>query len=396
MSLTRPSSHNAASAAARRALSPERNAGVAVVPRPGLASLHKGDPCFATPDHIREAQDQAVREGYTHYGAPQGDPELRDIIAAGLGASPGARAWTVDDVLVTCGATEAIFCIFAALLDVGDEVLIFDPTYSAYAPVIRQAGAHPVPVALTEDFRLDVDRLADRLTSRTKMIVINNPSNPTGVVLTQEELQAIVDLACAAQVLVVADEVYDRLTYGVDHVSLLGFPELGDLLIYVNSFSKTYAMTGWRLGYVAAAAHLMAPTRAIHDNTVMAVSGAVQRAGIAALTGSQEPVDEMYRGYAERRSLLLDRLAGLPGATVAAPEGAFYAFMRFDVEALGVESAELTSLLLADGVAVRSGTEYGHAGRGCLRISFSSDLEDISEGTRILQERFALQRDGRV
>ncbi len=393
MTVTLPLEKTVASAAARRALSPERNAGVAVVPRPGLAALHKGDPCFATPDHIREAQDRAVRDGYTHYAAPQGDPELRELLAAEIGGGSGTRVWTADDVLVTCGATEAVFCVLTALLDVGDEVVIFDPTYSAYAPVVRQAGAHPVPVPLTEDFRLDVDRLVDQLTPRTKMIVVNNPANPTGVVFTGDELQAIVDVACEAQVLVLADEVYDRLIYGAEHRSLTEFPELGNLLIYVNSFSKTYAMTGWRLGYAAAGAHLLGPARAIHDNTVMAIPGPVQRAGIAALTGPQEPVREMHQGYAHRRALLLERLAGLPGATLTVPEGAFYVFLRFDPRLLGVDSAELTALLLDDGVAVRSGTEYGAAGRGCLRVSFSSDIGDIEGGARILADRFARQRD---
>jgi aspartate/methionine/tyrosine aminotransferase len=379
------------SAAARRAFSPERSAAITAVPASGVAALHKGDSCFPTPDHIREAHDKAVRDGNTHYAAPQGDPELRKAIADYVDRNATGRAWTADDVLVTCGATEALFCVFVALLDAGDEVLIFDPTYSAYAPVIRQIGAQPVPVPMMPDFRLDEERLRAHLTPRTKMIVINNPANPTGVVFTREELQAVVTAAVEANILVVTDEVYDRLVFAADHVPLTLFPELDDRLIYVNSFSKSFAMTGWRLGYVAAEPYLLAPMQAIHENVVMAIPSAVQRAGVAALTGPQGEVDAMHRGYAERRAVLLEGLAGLPRATLTPPQGAFYGFVRFDVDALALESSELTSLLLADGVAVRSGTEYGAAGRGCLRLSFSSDLADIRQGTRILHERFAEQ-----
>jgi aspartate/methionine/tyrosine aminotransferase len=224
------------------------------------------------------------------------------------------------------------------------------------------------------------------------MLIVNNPANPTGVVFTRDELGAIAELAAEARILVLSDEVYDRLAFDAPHVSLTAFPELDELLIYVNSFSKTFAMTGWRLGYAAAAPSLLAPMRAIHDNLVLAIPSGVQRAGIAALTGPQEPVEEMRRGYLERRALILDGLAGLPAAAPMSPQGAFYVFLRFDVDALGVESGELTSLLLDDGVAVRSGTEYGRAGRGCLRVSYASELEDIRSGARLIQERFARQR----
>ncbi|WP_165974972.1 pyridoxal phosphate-dependent aminotransferase [Nonomuraea deserti] len=372
-----------ASAAARRATDPERDAVLSVPVRPGLVALQKGDPCFATPEHISTAQREAVAQGYTHYPELRGDPELRRTIADQISVG-AARTYSTDEVLVTAGATQAVFCALTAFLDPADEVLLFDPAFSLYAPVVRQAGARPVSVGTTPDFRIDPDRLRAAVTGRTKMIVVNNPANPTGVVLSAAEVQSLAEIAVESRLLVLTDEVYDHILFGHRHIRLIDVPELADQVLYVNSFSKTYAMTGWRLGYVAAPRQLLDPIATIHINVMSQVHWPTQRAGIVALTGSQDCVRTMWEGYDLRRTTLLDALARVPGSRVIDPAGAFYAFLRFD-PALGLTSAQVTAQLLDDGVAVRSGTEYGRAGEGWLRLTFAADLPDIERGAEIVR-----------
>jgi aspartate aminotransferase len=374
------------SAAARWGASAERDASLAVTPRSDLVLLHKGDPCFATPEHICAAQQTAVEQGYTHYPELRGDRELRQVIAdkVSIGA---ARDYSAEEVLVTAGATQGIHCVLTAFLDPGDEVLLLDPTFSHYAPVVRQTGARPVMVATTSDFRPDLDRLRAAVTGRTKMLVINNPANPTGVVLTREEIEGLADLAVRAQLLVVTDEVYDHLLFGARHVRLIDMPELADQVIYINSFSKTYAMTGWRLGYVIAPRPLIEPIATIHANSMSQVHWPTQRAGIVALTSSQDSVESMRVGYELRRRTLVNALAGIPNSRMTEPQGAFYVFLRFD-PALGLTSAQVTQHLLDAGVAVRSGSEFGQGGEGWLRLTYAAALSDIEEGAKTVRATF--------
>jgi aspartate aminotransferase len=355
---------------------------LAVPAHASLVALHKGDPCFATPPHISHAQQEAVAQGYTHYPELRGDPELRQTIATQVSAG-AARNYTAEEVLITAGATQAVSCSLTAFLDPGDEVLLFDPTFSLYAPVIRQAGATPVTVATTPDFRIDPDRLRAAVTDRTKMIVVNNPANPTGVVLSQAEVQDLAEIVLTARLLVLTDEVYDNLLFGPRHIRLIDIPELADQVLHVNSFSKTYAMTGWRLGYVMAPRPLLDPIASIHANAMSQVHWPAQRAGIAALTGSQDCVASMWTGYDLRRAALLEQLAQIPNSRVIDPKGAFYVFLQFDPR-LGLTSAQVTAQLLEDGVAVRSGTEYGRAAEGWLRLTFAADLPDIERGSEIV------------
>ncbi len=381
------------SAAARRGASRERAAGVAISARSGLASLHKGDPCFKTPDHICQAAHDALRAGYTHYAPPQGDEELRAAIALRMTGRPAGRDWHPDEVLVTTGATEALYCALTAYLDPGDEALLFDPTYSLYAPIVRQTGAQPVRVDMTASFRLDPERLRSAVTPRTKLIIVNTPANPTGVVFRRAELEALADVAAQAGLLVVADEVYDRLTFGREHVSTLDLPELQGRLVYVNSFSKTYAMTGWRLGWAAAPPRLLESISTIHANVVTTVHTATQRAGVAALRGPQEPVEEMRRGYGRRRAELIAGLRAIDGVQAIEPEGAFYVFATLERGGHRMPSAKLARHLLDRGVAVRSGTEYGPAGEGWLRLSYAADLDDIRHGVAILRRAIGEERE---
>jgi aspartate/methionine/tyrosine aminotransferase len=371
------------SAAAQRGTSAERDASLAVVPRSGLIALHKGDPCFATPEHIRVAEQEAMAAGYTHYPELRGDPDLRAVIAEQV-SRKAARTYRAEDVLVTAGATQGLYCALTAFLDPGDEVLVFDPTFSHYSAVVRQAGAVPVSVPTTQDFRVDPERLRARVTERTKLLVLNDPANPTGAVCTPEEIAGITDVAVGAGLLVLTDEVYDQLTFGARHLSMIEVPELADQVIYVNSFSKTYAMTGWRLGYVVAPRTLLEPVATVHTNSMSQVHWPTQRAGIVALTGPQDCVETMRVGYDQRRRALLAGLADIPGVRLCQPQGGFYVFLRFD-PALGLSSAELRGRLYDAGVAVRSGSEFGPAGEGWLRLTFAADLAELDQGARIVR-----------
>jgi aspartate/methionine/tyrosine aminotransferase len=370
------------SQAALRGLIAERVTGIEIPTDKDIARLHVGDPCFPTPPHIVDAAIEAMSEGYTHYAPSYGDQELRTAIAHQASLRVG-RPIEPTDVLVTAGSTEAVYCALTALLDPGDEVLLFDPSYSLYPAILNQIGAIPVYVEMTEGLRPDRDRLSASITNRTRLVLINNPVNPTGVVFSESELREIGEIAVANDLLVLADEIYDELVFAGMFSSCLALDEMADRLLYVNGFSKTYAMTGWRLGYLIAPPQLLAPAHTIHSNCVAAVNWPAQRAGIAALQGPREPIDEMIAGYDARRQAMLEGLAGTPGLRLIAPEGTFYLYIGFSFDK-GISSADLTKRLLTEGVAVRSGTEYGRAGEGYLRLSYSATLDDIREGTQRL------------
>ncbi|MDQ6709043.1 MAG: aminotransferase class I/II-fold pyridoxal phosphate-dependent enzyme [Candidatus Dormibacteraeota bacterium] len=386
-------SMTSASQAAQRAFSPERTAGIEIPTDREIARLHVGDPCFRTPRHIIDAATAAMAEGYTNYPPSSGDPELRRAIAARASAR-ATHPIDSADVLVTAGSTEAIFCAFTALLDPGDEVILFDPIYSLYATLLNQIGAKPVYAAMTAERRPDLEKLRRAITGRTRMVIINNPVNPTGVVFDESELRGIAEVAVSNDLLVLADEIYDELVFTGTFTSCLAIPELAERLVYVNGFSKTYAMTGWRLGYLIAPPDLLRPAQVIHSNIVAGVNWPAQRAGIAALQGPTEPVTEMIAGYDARRHALLEGLAGTPGLQPIPPEGAFYLYVGFKFQR-PISSANLTKLLLTEGVAVRSGTEYGPAGEGYLRLSYSASFDDIRRGAERLRRAFTKLSAGR-
>ncbi|TMC99095.1 MAG: aminotransferase class I/II-fold pyridoxal phosphate-dependent enzyme [Chloroflexi bacterium] len=375
-----------ASQAALRGRNVERLLGIDIPPDESIARLHIGDPCFATPPHIVDAATAAMAEGYTHYPPSRGDPELRIAVAKHASLRAGRRI-EATDVLITAGATEAIYCALTAVLDPGDEVILFDPSYSLYGAIVDQIGAVPVLVAMTPELRPDLDRLHRAVTDKTRLVVINNPVNPTGVVFTERELNAIAEIAVARDLLVLADEIYGELVFTQSFSTCLAMPELADRLLYVNGFSKTYAMTGWRLGYLIAPAELLPAAYVIHSNCASVVSWPAQRAGIAALQGRREPIDEMIAGYLARREDMLLGLAGTPGLTLTRPEGAFYLYVGFSFDT-PIRSADLAKLLLAEGVAVRSGTEYGPSGEGHLRLSYSATFDDIRTGAQRLHRVF--------
>jgi aspartate aminotransferase len=377
---------SAPSQAALRGLIAERASGIEVPSDRQIAKLHVGDPCFATPQHIVDAAIEAMTQGYTHYAPSWGDQDLRTAVAQHASTRAG-RTIEAADVLITPGSTEAIYSALTGLLDPGDEVLLFDPSYSLYPAILNQIGAKPVFVEMTEDLRPDRDRLQRSITERTRMVIINNPVNPTGVVFNESELRATGEIAVANDLLVLSDEIYDELEFSGRFSSCLAHDEMADRLLYVNGFSKTYAMTGWRVGYLIAPPQLLKPAHTVHSNCVAAVNWPAQRAAIAALQGPREPVDAMLAGYDARRQAMLEGLAGTPGLKAITPEGTFYQYIGFSFEK-PISSAELTKRLLAEGVAVRSGTEYGRAGEGYLRLSYSATFDDIREGTQRLHRVF--------
>jgi aspartate/methionine/tyrosine aminotransferase len=374
------------SQAVTRGFDAERWAANSIVPAPDVVGLHSGDPCFPTPPQIIEAAHSAALGGYTGYPPPLGDAELRTALAEMMSTSSG-REFRPSNVLITVGASEAIHCAMAALLDPGDEVLLFNPTYSLYAPIARQLGAVPVFVDLGKDFRLDVDRLRSAVTPRTRLIALNNPANPTGVVFTKKELEDIADVAQRESLVVVADEVYDHIVFGDKFTSTTQLEGLVDRLVYVNSFSKTYAMTGWRLGWLAAPEAILRGCEIAHRNCVTGVHWPTQRAGLAAIRSHEDIVPAMFEGYSVRQRLMTERLKGTPGLDILPPQGTFFLFAGFHLKQ-AFTSSKLAAHLLENGVAVRSGSEYGSAGEGYLRLCYSVELRDIELGAERLHRVF--------
>jgi len=342
-----------------------------------VVSLASGDPSFDTPDHIRDAAIAAIRDGHTHYAPPMGDGELRAAIAAEL-SGLGGGAFKADDILVTNGAASGIYAAMVAYLDPGDEVLLHDPTYSLYCDVALSVGATPVFVPWTDDLRLDMAALERAVTPRTRMFVLNNPVNPTGIVFTDAEMQAVAAFVKRHDLLIVSDEAYDHLVFdGRRMVSIAEFEDLADRAIVINTCSKTYAMTGWRVGYVAARNGLVRGPAVMHRTVLNNVNTIAQRAAVTAYTTKTDWHDRMLAEYTKRRQTMCDLVNGMPGLRCERPEGAFYVFVRVEVP---LSSEELTDHCLNHGVAVRSGTEFGPRGEGYIRLTFAGEPSEFEPG----------------
>jgi aspartate aminotransferase len=355
-----------------------RNQGANVI------SLVQGEPDFDTPGHIVAAATQALQRGETHYVEGEGLLDLRIAIAEKAKRENGVDSDPTSEVLVTTGATLGVYLALMAVTNPGDEVLLFDPGYGPYAAMVGLVDAQPVAVPLASragHFSLDPERVRERVTRRTRAIIVNSPHNPTGMVLGAVDLEAIASIALEHDLIVIADEVYEKLVFdGAEHVSIASLSnEVKARTIVVNSFSKTYAMTGWRLGYNLAAADL---TRAMSDvlyQTARCAPSFTQRAGIAALTGPQDGVEEMVRMYAGRRRLMGDLLSALPEFEFNLPQGTFYCFP--DCSRIQRESWSLARRLISEKyVMVTPGAYYGERGEGHLRLSFACSTDDIREG----------------
>jgi len=349
-----------------------------------IVHLEIGEPDFETAGHIKDAASAALAENFTHYGPSAGLLPAREAIARYVSRT---RRIPVDaeQVVITPGAKPIIFFTILAVVGEGDEVLLPDPGFPIYESVVEYVGGKAVPLPLTQEreFRFDPDELRHRVTDRTRLIVINSPQNPTGGVLTPSDLEAVADVAREHDLWVLSDEIYSRLLYEGEHHSVAELPGMAERTIILDGFSKTYAMTGWRLGYGIAPALLVPHLTRLQTNATSCTASFIQMAGIAALEGTQAPVDEMLVQFRERRQMVTDRLNAMAGVHCLLPGGAFYAFPQIDVP--GKTSKQVADALLEeDGVAVLAGTAFGAQGEGFLRLSFANSLEELDEGlTRI-------------
>ena len=342
--------------------------------------LEIGEPDFDTPSNVREAAKTALDAGATHYPPFAGIPDLRAAIAEDSAARKG---FPIDpsQVFVTVGGKGVMVYAILALVDPGDEVIVPDPGYPIYESLTRFIGGTPVPIPLRmeNEFRLDVDELASLITPKTKLLVVNSPANPTGGVLTPSDIERIAELVVRHDLLVLADEIYARILYdGAEHVSLASLPGMADRTIVLDGFSKTYAMTGWRLGYAIVPKWLEKAYGTLIINTVSGATAFAQAGAVEALRGPQGEVDDMVTEFRARRDLIVDGLNDISGVRCLLPRGAFYVFP--DIAATGLTGAELADRLLPEtGVCVLAGTAFGQVGRDHIRISYANSRENLTE-----------------
>jgi aspartate aminotransferase len=354
-----------------------------------VVHLEIGEPDFPTPAHIIEAAIQALHRGATHYTPSAGIPELREAIAEDAGRRRGIDV-RASEVVVTPGAKPILFFSLLALVNPGEEVVYPDPGFPIYESVINFIGAKPVPIPLREasDFHFDVDLLRQAVGAQTRLIILNSPQNPTGGVLDRRAIEDIAELAQRHDCWVLSDEIYSRLLYEGEHVSIASLPGMRERTIILDGFSKTYAMTGWRLGYGLMPEELTEPVTRLMVNSASCTAAFTQHAGIAALQGPQEPVAAMLAEFRARRKLVIDGLNAIPGISCRWPKGAFYAFPN--IAGLGLSSAELADrLLLEHGVATLSGSSFGAAGEGYLRLSYANSQENLTEALQRIGEAAA-------
>jgi aspartate/methionine/tyrosine aminotransferase len=357
-----------------------------------IIHLEIGEPDFDTPAHIKAAAKAALDAGATHYGPSAGLPELREAIAKHVSETRGVPV-SADQVVVTPGAKPIMFFTVLALVAPGDEVIYPNPGFPIYESVINFVGGVPVPIPLREDtgFGFDLARFERAVSERTRLIIINSPQNPTGGVLDRAQVARIAEIAAARSIPVLADEIYRHFLYEGEFVSILPEPGMRDLTIVLDGFSKSYAMTGWRLGYGVMPVDLAEQVTRLMVNSASCTATFVQLAGLAALQGDQAPVARMVAEFRRRRDLLVDGLNRLPGVRCARPRGAFYAFPN--IEGTGRPSAEVADRLLEEaGVAVLSGTAFGRHGEGYLRLSYANSEPNLRlalERMRPVFERLA-------
>ncbi|MGB9610800.1 MAG: pyridoxal phosphate-dependent aminotransferase [Bryobacteraceae bacterium] len=344
--------------------------------------LEIGEPDFDTPRHIVEAAKQALDDGWTHYGPTQGLPELREAIAETVSRSHGVQVGP-ERVCVVPGGKPIIFFSMLALLEPGDEVIYPNPSFPIYESMIRYCGATPVPIPLVESrgFAFDLNLFRDRLSPRTKMVVLNSPANPTGGVLSRDDLANIAEMVRDRDLIVLSDEIYSRIWYDQPPFSIASLPGMLDRTIILDGFSKTYAMTGWRIGYGVLPNGLVDAVNKLMVNSNSCTASFTQRAALAALRGDQTPVEAMVAEFRRRRDAFVEKLNTIPGFRCSIPAGAFYAFPN--IEETGWKSKPLADALLEEaGVACLSGTAFGCFGEGYLRFSYANSHENLMEAAR--------------
>jgi aspartate aminotransferase len=351
-----------------------------------IIHLEIGEPDFDTPTHVRHAASEALDQGYTHYSNSTGIIELRESIAKYAGQKRGME-FDPANVVVTPGAKPIMFYAILALIEEGEEVIYPNPGFPIYESMINFVGGVAVPYQLSEsrNFRVNLDELRSKVSSKTRMLILNSPHNPTGGVLTASDLKAMAEVALENDLMVLADEIYSEIIYDGEHQTILDFPGMRERTILLDGFSKTFAMTGWRLGFGIFPGEFIPHISRLVINSVSCTSTFSQRAAIAALEGPREEVDEMLRAFERRRDLVYEGLNKIPGLRCNQPEGAFYAFPN--ITDTGLTSREYADYLLhkAD-VAVLPGTSFGEYGEGYIRISFANSEENLSKAMERIAE----------
>lgn len=352
-----------------------------------IIHLEIGEPDFDTPRNIKEAAVKALNAGYTHYTPAAGIPEFREAIAEYVSKTRKIDV-NPDEVVVTPGAKPIIFFSILAYVDPGEEVLYVNPGFPMYESVANFVGAKTIPIPLLEenDFRADPEYVKSKITKKTKMIIINSPENPTGGVLTKDDLKVIADcITSRNDVLVLSDEIYSRIIYEGTHYSLASFPGMKEKTIILDGFSKTYAMTGWRLGYGVMQKDLAQKVTQLMINSNSCTSAFTQMAGIEALRGPQDEAEKMVAEFKRRREVIVDGLNKIKGFSCKKPHGAFYVFPN--IKKTGKKGKELSDYLLnTAGVATLSGTAFGAYGEGHLRLSFANSIENIKTALNRIRE----------
>ena len=350
-----------------------------------MISLAMGEPDFDTPPRIVQAAADALQNGFTHYAPLLGDKALCQALAADISRQSGNPV-KAGEVLVTHGGTAGLAAAILSIVNPGDRVVIPDPTYSLYADLVNMAGGICIPMPCNADLHWDLARL-DKSLEGARLFVFCNPGNPTGIVHSREEIESLGKLACKHDVLVIADEAYSDLVFtDTPFTSVLHVPAFAGRTLYCQTFSKSYAMTGWRVGYLAGPPEMIAAAARVHNTMTGSVNSAVQCAARVALTECRDDVRRMYGIYRERRALMMEGLATVPELRLNAPEGAFYCFPAYS---LPVPAIDIVALLREQGIAVRPGSEFGAAGEGHIRLSYAAGKDAISEGIKRLRHGLA-------
>jgi len=347
-----------------------------------------GEPDFNTPENVKKAGVNAINENYTHYSPTQGIPGLRETVANYISKTREIKV-SPDEVMITPGGKDVIFSTALAILNEGDEAIYPNPGYPIYESAIRLAGAKPVPMPLLEenDFAFDREQFKKLVTPKTKLIIINSPGNPTGGILSLQDLEIIAEVAIKNDIVVLSDEIYSRILYDGEFHSLASLPGMKERTVILDGFSKTYAMTGWRLGYAVANNEIIDGLKKIAVNSFSCVAAFVQLAGIEALNGPQDEPERMRKEYEARRNLIVSGLNEIPGISVKVPKGAFYVFPN--IKKTGNKSKEVAEYLLNEaGVATLSGTSFGEYGEGYIRFSYATSQENIKLGLEKVKEAF--------
>ena len=351
-----------------------------------IVHLEIGEPDFDTPSNIIEAASEALHGGWTHYGPSAGLPDLRQTIADYVSRTRKVHV-TPDEVVVVPGGKPIIFYAILSLVEQGDEVIYPNPGFPIYESMINFVGAKAVPIQLREsmDFRMDASELRDLITDRTRLIIINSPQNPTGAVLTERDVRDIANAIGDRDIMVLSDEIYSRLIFEGQHHSILSLDDWKDRTILLDGFSKTYAMTGWRMGYGVMRADLANHVARLMTNSNSCTASFTQMAGIEALTGDQSSVDAMCAEFKRRRDMFIERVNRIKGFSCRSPKGAFYTFAN--ATQTGWNSKKLADALLEQaGVAVLSGTAFGQFGEGYLRFSIANSYENIAKALDRIEE----------